>query len=114
MTKDFPEIIDDMHSTVGDLRNALPETMAGFARMGVAAKSNGALDAKTKELIAVAIGVSGRCDACIASHTKAALDHGASREEFLDMLSMAIYMGGGPSVAYGAQALHAYNQFAGK
>jgi len=114
MAKDFPEIFDDMNSTIGELREALPETMAGFARMGVAAKSSGALDAKTKELIAVAIGVSGRCDACIASHSKAAFDHGASREEFLDMLSMAIYMGGGPSAAYGAQALKAYNQFAGK
>jgi AhpD family alkylhydroperoxidase len=111
MAKNFPEILHDLNNTLVDLSDALPETIKSFSRMGIAAKTDGALDAKTKELIAVAISVSGRCDACIASHVKGTIDHGASREEFLDMLNMAIYMGGGPSVAYGAQALQAYDQF---
>jgi AhpD family alkylhydroperoxidase len=113
MSKNFPEILQDLNSTMVKLRSELPDTMDGFARMATAAKGAGALDAKTKELIAVAISVAGRCDACIASHVKGALDHGASRAEFLDMLRMAIYMGGGPSAAYGAQALRAYDQFSG-
>jgi AhpD family alkylhydroperoxidase len=114
MTKDFVEISQDLNRTLADLKEALPKTMKGFAMMGSVAKGSGALDAKTKELIAVAISVSGRCDACIASHVKAAQDHGATREEFSDMLSMATYMGGGPSVAYAAQALSAFDQFSRK
>lgn len=57
MAKDFPHILQDLNSTFVDLKAELPDTMEGFAKMGKAAKSNGALDAKTKELIAVAIGI---------------------------------------------------------
>ena len=67
---------------------------------------------KTKELIALAIGVAVRCDDCIAFHVKAAVDHGASREEILETLGMAIYMGAGPSAMYASHALGAYTQFA--
>ena len=81
--------------------------------MGAAAKKSGALDPKTKELIATAIAVAVRCDGCIASHVKALEKHGAEREELLEMLSMAIYMGGGPSVVYAAEALDAFDQFSG-
>ena len=70
-----------------------------------------ALDAKTKELIALAISVAVRCDDCIAFHTKAAVEQGATREEVLETLGMAIYMGAGPSVMYASHALGAFTQF---
>ena len=66
---------------------------------------------KTKALIALAIGITVRCDGCVAFHVKAALDQGASRDEMLETTGMAIYMDAGPSMAYGVQALEAYNQF---
>ena len=79
--------------------------------MGAAAKVDGSLDPKTKELIAIAIAVAVRCDGCIAAHTKAAQGYGAAREEILEMLGMSVYMGGGPSAVYAAQALDAFDQF---
>ena len=79
--------------------------------MGAAAKASGALDAKTKELIAIAIAVAVRCDGCIAAHTKAAEKYGVDREEILETLSMAVYMGGGPSVVYASQALDSFDAF---
>lgn len=70
-----------------------------------------ALDTKTKELIAVAISVAIRCDDCIAFHVQAAIDHGATREEILETLAMAIYMGAGPSVMYASHVIAAFSQF---
>ena len=66
---------------------------------------------KTKELIALAIAVALRCDDCIAFHVKAALQQGASRDEVIEALRMAIYMGAGPAVMYASHALDAYEQF---
>ena len=62
-------------------------------------------------MIATAIGVAVRCDSCIASHTKAASMNGASREEVLEALGIAVFMGGGPSVVYASQVLETYDQF---
>ena len=72
----------------------------------------GALDEKTKELIAMAIGVANRCDACLGFHAKALVRLGATPEEFREMLGVAVYMGGGPSLMYAANAMAAYEEFA--
>ena len=111
MSKNYPEMATDLSASIGRLRKGIPDTMKGFSAMAAAATRDGFLDPKTKELIATAIGVAVRCDGCIASHTKAAEKNGASREEILETLGMAVYMGGGPSVAYAAQALDAFDQF---
>jgi len=111
MSKNYPEMATDLTASVGRLSKGIPETMKGFAAMRSAAHADGCLEPKTKELIAIAISVAVRCDGCIASHTKAAEKSGASREEVLETLSMAVLMGGGPSVVYAAQALDAYDQF---
>ena len=79
--------------------------------MAQAATSDGVLSKKTKELIALAIGVSVRCDGCIGFHTKALVDLGATREEVEEALGMAVYMGGGPSLMYAADAMLAFEQF---
>jgi len=88
--------------------------MKGFSAIAQAALKPGALEGKTKELIALAIGVATRCDDCIAFHTKAAMEFGASRDEVMETLGMAVYMGAGPSVMYAAHAAEAYGQFAAK
>ena len=111
MSKNYPEMATDLSVSINRLRKGIPDTMKGFSAMATAATANGSLDPKTKELIATAIGVAVRCDGCIASHTKAAEKNGASREEILETLGMAVYMGGGPSIVYAAQALDAFDQF---
>jgi AhpD family alkylhydroperoxidase len=108
---DWPAWIKDLSLGLRDLRGGAPEVMKAFSGLAQAALKPSALDAKTKELIALAIGVAVRCDDCIAFHVKAAVDHGATREEITETLGMAIYMGAGPSAMYASHALDAYTQF---
>ncbi|MBT3787802.1 MAG: carboxymuconolactone decarboxylase family protein [Alphaproteobacteria bacterium] len=112
MTTNYPELANDLSASIARLRKGIPDTMKGFSMMAAAATADGTLDPKMKELIATAIGVAVRCDGCVAFHAKAAEKNGASREEVLETLGMAVYMGGGPSMVYAAQALDAYDQFA--
>ncbi len=93
------------------LRGGATEVMKSFAAIAQAALKPGALDTKTKELIALAISVAVRCDDCIAFHAKAAVDRGATREEILETLGMAIYLGAGPAAMYASHALGAATQF---
>jgi AhpD family alkylhydroperoxidase len=71
----------------------------------------GALSTKVKELIALAIAITVRCDGCIAYHVHDARKAGATRQELVETIGVAVMMGGGPSVMYGAEALEALNQF---
>ncbi|WP_286234952.1 carboxymuconolactone decarboxylase family protein [Thalassotalea sediminis] len=113
MTKSYKDITDALSSNLKQLRPSISETMKGFSAMAKAATAEGTLDKKTKELIALAIGVSTRCDGCIGFHAKALVDLGATREEVEETLAMAIYMGGGPSLMYAADALQAFDEFTG-
>jgi AhpD family alkylhydroperoxidase len=108
----WPEWTKELSGDLRNLRAGAPEVMKAFGAIAQAALAPKALDAKTKELIALAIGVAARCDDCIAFHVKAAVDHGASREEISETLGMAIYMGAGPSAMYASHAFDAYAQFA--
>ena len=110
MSKDYKQIAQDVVSGAKALRAAAPDTMTAFGALGKASYRDGAVSAKTKELIALAIGIAGRCDGCIAFHVRAALRQGATREEIMETVGTAIYMGGGPSMVYGAQALEAFDQ----
>ena len=92
------------------LRKAIPATAAGFRDLAVAATAPGALDPKTKELMAIALSIAAHCDGCIGFHVKAAIKHGATRDEVAEAIGMAVYMGGGPSMIYGAEALEAFDQ----
>ncbi|MDN3653898.1 carboxymuconolactone decarboxylase family protein [Thalassotalea ponticola] len=111
MTKSYKEITNALSANLQQLRPTIAETMKGFSMMAKAATSDGVLDKKTKELIALAIGVSTRCDGCIGFHAKALVQLGASREEVEETLAMSIYMGGGPSLMYAADALQAFDEF---
>jgi len=112
MIDNWPQTTQKLSENLRDLRGGAPEVMKAFGAMAQTATKQGVLDAKTKELIALAIGVATRCDDCIAFHSKAAAALGASREEILETLGLAIYMGAGPSVMYASHALQAYAQFA--
>lgn len=112
MHKDWTEIARSLSSEMKELRGGIPQTMQAFSGLAKAATADGALDPKAKELIALGISIAVRCDGCIAFHTKAAQKHGATREEVMETIGMAIYMGGGPSLIYGTQALEAFDQWA--
>ena len=112
-THDWTQTAADLSEALKPLRSGAAEPMKAFSTLARAALEPKALDVKTKELIALAISVATRCDGCIAFHAEAAARHGASRDEVLETMGMAIYMGAGPSVMYAAQALEAFDQFAG-
>ena len=109
--KDYAAITSHISASLKSFRQGQPETMQGFAAMAQGATSDGVLSAKTKELIALALGVAARCDGCIGFHAKALVKLGASLQEVEEALGMAVYMGGGPSLMYAADALDAFAQF---
>lgn len=109
---DWQDYMKQLSPQLRELRVGTPDVMKGFAAMAQSAMRTNALDTKTKELIALAIGVATRCDDCIAFHTKAAVEQGASREEVMETLGLAIYMGAGPSVMYASHAVEAFDQIA--
>jgi len=111
MEKQYPEYYERLNVLMQRLGEAAPGAMGGFAEMHQGAVGDGALSAKTKELIALGIAVTVRCDGCIAYHVHDALEAGASREEIAETIGVAVLMGGGPSVVYGAEALDAVEQF---
>ncbi len=110
--KDWPGMAKGLNPIVGELRKAAPGPMGAFAEMGKAALAPGALDPRTKELMALAISVAVRCDPCVTYHAAAAQRHGATREEVAETMGLALYMGAGPSAMYAAQALEAFDQYA--
>ncbi len=98
-------------ANLSPLRRDHPNLMKGFNDMAAAATRDGVLSKKTKELIALALGVAAHCDACIGFHVKALVSLGATFEEVEEALGMAVYMGGGPSLMYSANALAAFKEF---
>lgn len=114
MSKSYLEITQRIVGGIKSLRKDIPDTMAGFSAMAGAATKDGALTTKTKELIALAIGVATRCDGCIGFHMEALVKAGAAREEVEEALGMAVYMGGGPALMYAADAILAFEQFSEK
>ena len=107
----YPEYHSHLRNLLGKLGKELQGPMTGFGQLHKAAVADGALSAKVKELIALAIAVSARCEGCIAFHTHSALKAGASRPEILEGLGGAVLMGGGPSTMYACEALEALDQF---
>ena len=110
MSKSFNTITTDVSKALGVMRKELPDTMQGFSALSKAALAPGALSALDKELIAMAIGVASRCDACIGFHVKALIRLGVTREQFMEALGVCTYMGGGPALMYAAEAVRAYEE----
>ena len=109
MEKNYSELTKRISGDIRKLRKDIPDTMQAFSALAQAATRDGALDRKTKELIA--LGVAARCDGCIGFHAEALVKLGATRQEVEETLGMAVYMGGGPSLMYAADAIAAYEQF---
>jgi len=111
MSKKYTEITKGIGAQLAKIRKEMPDVMAGFSALSHAATKEGALDKKTKELIAMALAVANHCPGCIGFHSQALVKLQTTREELLETLSMAIYMGGGPSLMYAAEALEAFEEF---
>ena len=109
-TGDYKALTQGVSARLASLRTNTPAVMKAFGELGRAATADGVLDAKTKELIALALSVAARCDPCIGFHTQALARLGATRQEVDETLGVATYMGGGPSLMYAASAVAAFDE----
>ena len=107
------QILNDFRGGAEEWAKAHPDCMPAFRQLSQAAMKPGALDFKTKELMAAAIGLSIRCEYCIVHHIYEALRAGATREELIETACVTNLMGGGPAVTYSATLfMDAVNEFA--
>lgn len=109
--QNFPERFEQLCEMMERLGGEIPQTMGAFGKLHESASADGALSTKHKELIALGIAITVRCDGCIAYHVHDAMNAGASHAEIVETIGVAIFMGGGPSVVYGTDALKALEQF---
>lgn len=111
MTTNYVELHQHLQDRLAQLGSELSGPMSGFARLHKKSVEAGTINAKTKELMALAISIAVRCEGCIAYHTKDAIQAGATRPELLETIGVAIMMGGGPASIYAAHAMDAIEQF---
>lgn len=111
MAADFHQLTQRIGGDLATLRANTPQTLKAFSELGRAALADGALDRKTKELMALALGVAAHCDGCIGFHVQALVKLGATRQEIDETLGVVTYMGGGPSLMYAANAVAAFEEF---
>jgi len=93
------------------MRASQPELMTAFSQLAAAGTKDGALNQKTRELVALGIAIACRCDDCIGFHVHTLVKLGTTKAELEDVLGTAVYMGGGPSMMYATHALRAFEEF---
>lgn len=111
MIKDHGKNYSDLEKLISQMHEEIPAVMTSFNNLNNAVFSEGALTIKTKELIALGIAISVRCDGCIPCHIKNSFDAGANFSEITETIGVAILMGGSSSLINGCEALEALNQF---
>lgn len=107
MMLDWNEYQAQIGKTVAELAKLTPDTIRGYRTLSDANSKTGKLDAKTRELISIAVAVTTHCDGCIVIHTDAALKAGASREEIAEALGVAVAMNAGAALVYSTRVLDA-------
>lgn len=110
MHDDYVKLRKQLEEDIIKLGAELPGPMSGFARLHRKGVEDGALNRKTKEMMAVAISIATGCEGCIAYHTHDAIQAGATREELRETIGVAILMGGGPASIYATYAMKAIDQ----
>ena len=110
----YPDRYRAVRKHAMDLGKAQPDVMTSFEALHRAGMASGALDTKTRELMALAISIVVRCDDCIAHHVHDAIEAGATRAELEDAIGVSVLMGGGPGMIYATHAIQAVDQFLGQ
>jgi AhpD family alkylhydroperoxidase len=108
MMLDWNEYMKELGSRTAEMGRTSPEILRGYRTLSDAGQNTNKLDAKTRELIALAVAVSLRCDGCITVHTSAAIKSGASKEEIVEALGVAISINAGAALVYSARVLDAF------
>ncbi len=106
----WTENTQTLETVMNQLGAANPGMASAFFGLKDQVFAEGALPAKHKKLLAVALAIAGHCDGCITAHVNACIDAGCTRQEFSEMVGVAVLMGGGPSFFYGSKAIDAFEQ----
>jgi AhpD family alkylhydroperoxidase len=107
MMLDWNEYQKQIGATLGDIAKVSPDIVRGYRTLSDAGQKTAKLNAKTRELIAIAVGVTRQCDGCIVVHTDAALKHGATREEIVEALGVAVAVNAGAALVYSTRVVDA-------
>lgn len=107
---DWIKYRSQVKNVAGDLAKLAPEAMKGYAALNMSGEKAVHLDARTRELIALAVAVTTRCDGCIAGHVEAALKHGVTKEEISEALGVAIALNAGAALVYSTRVLDCFDQ----
>jgi len=110
MMLDWNQYQQELGSRTAEIGRTSPDIIRGYRTLSDAGQKTGKLDAKTRELIALAVAVSLRCDGCITTHTTAAITHGATKEEIVEALGVAISINAGAALVYSSRVLDAFAQ----
>lgn len=111
MMLDWNDYRDQLKTGVREIGQLSPETIKGYIALGAAGQKTDLLGAKMRELIALAVAVSLRCDGCITVHTEAAIKHGASKEEIAEALGVAISVNAGAALVYSTRVMDAFKEY---
>jgi len=111
MLQDWKTLVQNGGAAIGMLAKGNGGIMQGIGALGKAEEAKGSLDKKTRELIALAVAATTRCDTCIAIHASEAVKAGATRDELLEALAVAVSLNAGAALVYSSRILEAYDQF---
>lgn len=111
MAQSYLELDKEVQQQLNEYARESPDLMRSFMQLHQNSSRDGALPRKIKELIALSISICVHCDGCIAYHVNDSIEAGATHEEIVEAIGVAILMGGGPSVVYGSKALQALKEF---
>lgn len=114
MAIDYERQLQSWRKAAGTYQKYGSQPLADFGKLHDDASKSGALSDKHKSLMALALGIAARCEGCILTHTEAAIKEGATMEEIVETVDIALMMGGGPSYMYGGRAIECAEQFFGK
>ncbi|MDA8356812.1 MAG: carboxymuconolactone decarboxylase family protein [Actinomycetota bacterium] len=108
----YHDVTESLRAPYRELSEAIPEVLGAYTDLHRAALADGALPARVKELIALAIAITRECDGCVAAHARGAARRGATVQEVAEIVGVAILMNGGPGTVWGPRALEAFHEFA--
>jgi AhpD family alkylhydroperoxidase len=108
MMLDWNEYRHQLTAGVGEIARLSPDTVRGYVGLSSAAAKKDLLGAKVRELIALAVAVTMRCDGCIAVHTDAAIKQGATEDEIAEALGVAVALNAGAALVYSTRVMDAY------
>ena len=107
---DWTEYQKQLSKRIGEIARTNPEVIRGYRGLSDAGSKTDLLGAKTRELIALAVGVTRECDGCIITHTDAAIKAGATREEIVEALSVAIAVNAGAALVFSSRVIDAFDE----